>query len=90
MHRPFPYILGVAVLLAGFSAGCGTGTPPPKTVKIDPVQLRMFEPALPDVMEAASSPVTELKAALGRLLYFEPRLSKSQEISCNSCQGLET
>jgi cytochrome c peroxidase len=26
--------------------------------------------------------------ALGRMLYFEPRLSKSQKISCNSCHQL--
>ncbi len=36
----------------------------------------------------ASNPVTAAKIDLGRKLYFDPRLSRSQEISCNSCHDL--
>lgn len=36
-------------------------------------------PALPD------NPATPAKVELGRMLYFEPRLSESHNISCNSC-----
>ncbi len=32
---------------------------------------------------------TEAQEALGRILYYEPRLSKSQELSCNSCHLLD-
>jgi cytochrome c peroxidase len=41
--------------------------------------------------EASSeqNPVTEAKVSLGRMLYYDPRLSKSGEISCNSCHVLE-
>ena len=34
------------------------------------------------------SPFTEAKAELGKKLYFEPRLSKSGIISCNTCHNL--
>ena len=45
--------------------------------------------ALP--MEAASeaNPVTEAKVELGRMLYYDPRLSKNHDISCNSCHQLD-
>jgi cytochrome c peroxidase len=43
---------------------------------------------LPDEATSDANPVTDAKIALGRALYFDPRLSKSQEISCNSCHDL--
>ncbi len=43
---------------------------------------------LPDEATSESNPVTEAKIELGRLLYFDPRLSKNQDISCNSCHDL--
>ena len=33
---------------------------------------------------------TEAKVELGKMLYFEKRISKSQTISCNSCHNLST
>jgi len=50
--------------------------------------LRAFKP-LPAVMESATNPITDAKVELGRMLYYEPRLSKSQTISCNSCHMLD-
>lgn len=44
---------------------------------------------LPDEAENANNPVTEEKIALGRMLYYDPRLSKNQDISCNSCHALD-
>jgi cytochrome c peroxidase len=38
--------------------------------------------------QSDSNPVTDAKIELGRALYFDPRLSRSQEISCNSCHDL--
>ncbi len=38
--------------------------------------------------QSDSNPVTDTKIELGRTLYFDPRLSRSQEISCNSCHDL--
>ena len=34
-------------------------------------------------------PVTDERIALGRKLYFDPRLSKNQDVSCNSCHPLD-
>lgn len=41
--------------------------------------------------EAASerNPVTEAKITLGRMLYYEPRLSKNHDVSCNTCHQLD-
>jgi len=50
--------------------------------------LKMFAP-LPAVVQSASNPLTEAKINLGRMLYYEPRLSKSQEVSCNTCHELD-
>ena len=36
----------------------------------------------------ADNPATKEKLELGKMLYFEPRLSKSQLISCNTCHNL--
>ena len=44
--------------------------------------------ALPDVIESAGQPLTDEKVLLGRTLYFDPRLSRGQELSCNSCHDL--
>jgi len=48
--------------------------------------LKAFAP-LPDVAPG-EEPLTEEKVALGRMLYYDARLSKSQKISCNSCHVL--
>lgn len=65
------------------AAGCGK----PARVTIDPVKLKAFAP-LPEVFPAKDSGITEEQINLGRMLYYEPRLSKSQKISCNSCHDL--
>ena len=44
--------------------------------------------ALPDVIASAGEPLTAEKVLLGRTLYFDPRLSRGQELSCNSCHDL--
>jgi len=45
---------------------------------------------LPAEAPNAANPITDAKVELGRLLYFDPRISKSQQISCNSCHKLDT
>ncbi|HEX6144384.1 MAG TPA: cytochrome-c peroxidase [Geminicoccaceae bacterium] len=45
----------------------------------------LFEP-IPEVPPAIEgNPATPEKVLLGKMLYFEPRLSESHTISCNSC-----
>ncbi len=50
----------------------------------------VFAP-LPQAMPAPpDNPTTAVKVRLGKMLFFDPRLSKSDTISCNSCHGLAT
>jgi cytochrome c peroxidase len=48
---------------------------------------KYFSP-LPGVIQNSRRPVSEAKYALGRQLFFDPRLSKNQDLSCNSCHDL--
>ncbi len=48
----------------------------------------LFKP-IPEVPPAlADNPLTEEKVALGKMLFFEPRLSASWLISCNTCHNV--
>lgn len=58
------------------------------TVDINPRLLRRFQP-LRSQLEAAANPLTAAKVDLGRALFFEPRLSKNQDVSCNTCHRLD-
>jgi cytochrome c peroxidase len=50
----------------------------------------LFQP-IPSVVPAVrDNAVTHDKVALGKKLFFDPRLSRSQIISCNSCHNLGT
>lgn len=44
--------------------------------------------ALLDLIDDPKNPITAEKVELGKMLYFEPRLSKSGLISCNTCHNL--
>ncbi len=57
-------------------------------VQLNAEALKMFAP-LPAVMASPDNPVTDAKVALGRILYFDPRLSANQKISCNTCHPLD-
>ena len=52
-------------------------------------QSRALFGALPSDAASADNPSTTARVALGALLYQDPRLSKSQQISCNSCHRLD-
>jgi len=45
---------------------------------------------LPLVAENPENPITDEKVKLGKVLYFDTRLSKDNTISCNSCHNLST
>ncbi len=70
-------------------AGCGGGADdttaggPPT-----PAQKGMFG-TMDKVMASADNPITEAKVDLGRILYYEDRMSVSNDISCNSCHALD-
>ncbi|HQY60937.1 MAG TPA: cytochrome c peroxidase [Polyangiaceae bacterium] len=56
-------------------------------VTVDPAQVAAFA-GLPARFESPKNALTDEKIALGKMLYFEARLSKNQQISCNSCHDL--
>ena len=66
---------------------------PPAEPEIDPAKLREQAAKILGVVPAeftkASNPLTEAKIDLGRMLYYDGRLSINDEISCNSCHGLD-
>jgi len=54
---------------------------------VDRASLGMFK-ALPADMASEANPSTPEKVALGHQLYFDKRLSKNHDISCNSCHNV--
>ncbi len=91
-------LLGATVAAALVAAGCEKKTEPAKpapaaevTAPVKPAsdktRLVLFKPlrANFDDPKLASN---DARVRLGQQLYFEPRLSKSQQISCNSCHDL--
>ena len=82
-------ILGIVstILLAVFVVACGRQTPPADNSKVDQARLDMFAP-LPEVVLAAPGAADAALVDLGRMLYYEKRLSKSQKLSCDSCHDL--
>jgi len=74
-----------ALLLAGIS--CGRRAELSQT--IDPARLQMFAP-LPKEVPPPSGSLTQPQIDLGRMLYYETRLSTDQKISCNSCHALDS
>lgn len=71
------------------SEGRPTVAPPPVVdVAVLRDQASAIFGALPDVARSDSNAVSPEKVRLGRMLYFERRLSKNQETSCNSCHPL--
>jgi cytochrome c peroxidase len=74
-----------------------TSTPPvlvveTKATTAPPVDLALvrstFTP-LPSRFDSPTNAATPEKIALGRMLYFDTRLSKAQDLSCNSCHQLD-
>jgi cytochrome c peroxidase len=73
---------------AGDSRAAGT-----KVVTGEGPAIRAQAAALFEVVPAAApsladNPLTDEKVELGKMLYFEPRLSSSWLISCNTCHNL--
>lgn len=56
-------------------------------IAINRSMLGMFQP-LPESVENPNNPSTEAKVNLGRMLYYDTRLSKDRSVSCNTCHDL--
>jgi cytochrome c peroxidase len=82
--RRFAWVLTLVVIpLAWVLSASGSGK-----VQVNAEALHLFAP-LPAVMTSPDNPVTDAKVKLGRILYYDPRLSASQKISCNTCHPLD-
>lgn len=86
------HAIGVAVALVGCGAAnevphpaAGAAVSAANETEINPQLLRRFKP-IPG--QGGSAAVTPEKVALGRMLFFDARLSKGQKLSCNSCHDL--
>jgi cytochrome c peroxidase len=83
MHNHSGVLLSVLLVApALFSSGCGK-----QSTTVDPARLRSFA-ALPEAPAFGANGPRAAKVALGRMLYYDARLSKGQNVSCNSCHEL--
>lgn len=71
----------VAVLLGSFAVALA--------VEVPDGFLQLFKPTLPKRIENPENPASPEKIDLGRMLYYDTRFSKAQDISCNSCHQLD-
>ncbi|HEX6766084.1 MAG TPA: cytochrome c peroxidase [Polyangiaceae bacterium] len=60
----------------------------PQQNAVNPRLLRRFAPLRPRV-DIDVDKALPARIDLGRMLYFDERLSKNHDLSCNSCHGLE-
>ncbi|MFY1829735.1 cytochrome-c peroxidase [Myxococcus fulvus] len=99
----FVTLLTLASLGMGAVSGCerkqepvappttASAPKPPGPKPMTPEQLSHFFRPAPPAKNAKPAPQdTEAQVALGRMLFFEPRLSKNHDVSCNTCHGLDT
>ncbi len=73
--RAIPLLLAAA-LAAGADVAIHSGA------------LKLFRP-LPAAMPSPANPMTPARVALGRMLYYDARLSKDGDITCNTCHPLD-
>ncbi len=65
------------------------GAQPPSGAKSQMNAARQqFSPIPASAPKLANNPATPAKITLGKMLYFDPRLSASHAISCNSCHNI--
>ena len=57
------------------------------SAEVDPTLRALFSP-LPATSIDVNNHLTSKRIALGKKLYFEKKLSKAQDLSCNSCHDL--
>ncbi len=69
---------------SAFAAAPDAGATPSE----EAIDLLASFSALPASFESETNPLTDAKIDLGRMLYFDTRLSKNHDVSCNSCHDL--
>ncbi len=79
-------IIKPALSCAAILAIAGSGTASAADADLREEALSLFEP-IPQTPDSAHSPEA---IELGKMLFFEPRLSEGHNISCNTCHNLGT
>ncbi|MEM9174780.1 MAG: cytochrome c peroxidase [Myxococcota bacterium] len=88
-------LLSCGVAFALVLAGCGRvawGGPSPEeeaAAAALAARARTTLGVLPDAVPDPDNPRTKAKTDLGRMLYYDARLSKNHDVSCNSCHRLD-
>lgn len=79
-----------------FSSGCATDADRgvaeaegPSAANLQAQQAAALFGTLPEAATTPDNPITKAKTDLGRMLYYDARLSKNHDISCNSCHQLD-
>ena len=89
--------IGLAFMLLFVIAACrSTAEEPTAVPEAQPPALDEYRPALlasfstlPEVVEPEGYELTDELIDLGRMLFYEDRISISQEMSCNTCHFLD-
>jgi cytochrome c peroxidase len=82
-------VLASSLLLAFALAGCGGGAADTDPAGPPTPEIKGLFGSMPKEMTSPDNPLTEEKIVLGRVLYYDPRMSASGDISCNSCHVLD-
>jgi cytochrome c peroxidase len=82
-------ILFILGLIFTITLSCGKSKRVENFSELD-VKARTLFAALPAVAENPENPLTDKKVDLGKMLYFDKRLSKDNTQSCNTCHNLDT
>lgn len=85
--------LAAALSFAVLAAPAAAQSDQQDTSQIDDAQLieranQLFDPIPTEPPELDGNKVTDERVKLGRMLFFDPRLSASHAISCNSCHQM--
>lgn len=86
---PAPASKAAPASQAGAASSAPVTAAPPTAASVDPAKLQLFA-AVPEAIADVSMKLTPEKLDLGRMLFFDKRLSKAGDVSCNSCHGLTT
>jgi cytochrome c peroxidase len=81
----FPAIAPFFAAFATIAAGVG---PASAELALQDQAKKLFEPIPKTAPAIPGDPATDDKLALGRMLFFEPRLSDNHQISCATCHNL--
>ncbi len=82
------FIAAGSVLVSLLSIGCLAASPMPVKQNLMAEARKHFSPLPLTPPSLPGNEATPSKVALGKMLFFDPRLSASHAISCNSCHNV--